>query len=260
METLHFERYEFKYFVPEDRTQAIRDFIRPYTLSDEHAAHSKGKRYQIYNLYLDSPGLDLYQASLHDALDRFKLRIRWYDDEANGPFYCEIKRKLQRVIIKDRTRVSQDEFRTLLRGDLGCDGHLEGRKTFEVFLSRALKTGVIPTVFVRYSREPYESRFGEYARLTLDREMSFQPASPEGLLPDPRAWTYVDAADDMGDLRCATLLELKFTRDFPRWMSDLVAEFDLERIGYSKYGHAIGHRVGALSSGLELLQRSINTR
>ena len=33
MDTLHFERYEYKYFVPEDRTDEIRRFIHPYVQS-----------------------------------------------------------------------------------------------------------------------------------------------------------------------------------------------------------------------------------
>ena len=38
MDTLHLERYEYKYFVPEDRADAIRSFVRPYGTLDRSAA------------------------------------------------------------------------------------------------------------------------------------------------------------------------------------------------------------------------------
>jgi hypothetical protein len=90
-------------------------------------------------------------------------------------------------------------------------------------------------MFVRYTREAYESVFGEYARLTFDRAMCWQRARGWNLKADPRSWSWVDGPENTRGIRCAALIELKFTRDFPRWMSDLVAEFDLERVGYSKY-------------------------
>src|SRR5437773_5715842 len=223
MDTLHFERYEYKYFVPEDRTEAIRRFLRSYTELDEHALPAPDRRYSIYNLYLDTPNLDFYHACVNSEIDRFKLRIRWYDAEAKGPFFYEVKRKVRQVIVKDRARLSSEEFRAILRGEPQSlpDGAV--RDNLTKFLDRVTVTGAVPAVYSRYTREPYESLFGDYARVTLDRAICFQSAAGGESAADPRAWTYVDTAAMTDGLRCAMLLELKFTRDFPRWMSDLVA-------------------------------------
>jgi len=256
MDTLHFERYEFKYAVPEDRSDAIRRFIRPYVVSDEHAAQKPGLRYTIYNLYLDTRNLDLYNDCVIDAVDRYKLRIRWYDAQASGPFFFEVKRKVRQVIVKDRARVSRDDFRALLRGEPISIPDGPSFDNLTAFRSRVSLRGAEPVLMTRYTREPYESVFGEYARLTLDRAMCFQPARGYDVREDPRAWTYSDASWATVGVRCAAILELKFTRDFPRWMSDLVAEFDLQRIGYSKYVTSIFHRLTTSRGGMDFGRRS----
>ena len=256
-DTLHFERYEFKYFVPEDRTEAIRRFLRPYTELDEHARRAPDRRYILYNLYLDTPTLDFYTACLQGEVDRFKLRIRWYDEAAKGPFFLELKRKIRQVIVKDRARLSRDDFRALLRGEPISLPDGPARENLTRFLDQATLRGAVPTLCSRYTREPYESRFGDYARATLDRAMCSQPARGYELPGDPRAWSYVDGAPAMDGVRCAALLELKFTRDFPRWMSDLVGEFDLERIGYSKYVASVERRLEGARGGPDLHRHSV---
>lgn len=256
MDTLHFERYEFKYFVPEERTEDIQRFIRPYVALDEHASRALDRRYTIHNIYLDTPNLDFFNACLNSEVDRFKLRIRWYDAEARGPFFYEVKRKIRQVIVKDRARMSLEDFRAVLRGDPLSLPDGPARKNLEAFLDRSTYSGAVPTILSRYTREPYESIFGDYARITFDRAMCFQPARGYNIPEDPRAWTYVDAAWATEGIRYAAVLELKFTREFPRWMSDLVAEFDLQRIGYSKYVSSILRKLDTARGGLDFQRRS----
>lgn len=248
MDTLHFERYEYKYFVPEDQSEAIRRFIRPYVAVDAHAADAPDRRYSIYNLYLDTPCLDLFRACTEGDVDRFKLRIRWYDAAARGPFFFEVKRKVRQVIVKDRARITADDLRAVLRGMPVSLPEGPTRERLTAFLSQVALRGMCPYLFSRYTREPYESVFGDYARLTFDRAICFQAA--RGKPMDPRGWTYTDAPWATGGMRGATVLELKFTRDFPRWMSDLVAEFDLERIGYSKYVSSVLRRLEEEHGGI----------
>ena len=249
---LHVERYEYKYFVPEDRADAIRSFIRPYAALDRHAARTPERRYVIHNIYLDTPGLDFYQACVSGDADRIKLRIRWYDEKALGPFYLEVKRKIRQVVVKDRAQLSREEFQAFVRGDRVAATEGPAFQAVCLFRDQVSLRGAVPTLLSRYTREAYESLFGDYARLTLDRAMCYQPARSFTLPEEPRAWTYVDAAPATGGVRRALVLELKFTRDFPRWMSDLVAEFDLERCGFSKYVSSILHRLERADGGREV--------
>lgn len=249
MDALHLERYEYKYFVPEDRAEAIRRFIRPYTRPDPHALVSPDLRYTIHNLYLDTPSFDFYAACLNGELDRTKLRIRWYDEAAKGPFFTEHKRRIRHVIVKDRARLTRDGLLAVLQGAPLPLPEGPERDNLVRFLDRAVSTGARPSVHLRYTREPYESVFEDYARLTLDRAICFQPAGSWDFSPDPRGWTYVDGAEATGGRRCSAVVELKFTREFPRWMSDLVAEFDLERTGYSKYVSSLDRRLETRAGG-----------
>ncbi len=243
MDTLHFERYEYKYLVPEAWTEAIRRFIHPYVELDKHAARAPDRRYTIHSVYLDTPNLDLYTAAVRDEVDRFKLRIRSYDDDLNGPFFCEVKRKIRQVIVKDRALISRRDCDALLSGQPITLPAGASADNLAAFQERAVRTGAIPMLFSRYTREPYESVFGEYSRITFDRAMCFQMFAGAGFHEDPDAWTYIDGAGAMHGLPCAMVVELKFTRNFPRWMSDLVAEFDLERRRYSKFVSAVSHHL-----------------
>ncbi len=242
MDTLHFERYELKYFVPESLTDDIRRFVRPYVERDKNAIGKPGGRYAIHNLYLDTPRLDFYRSCQHDAIERMKLRVRWYDAEAEGPFFLEIKRKVRSVIVKDRVRVSRDELDALLAGGDRASQYYVARPELRDFVSSMSSTGAQPTIFVSYTREPYESIFGNYARITFDRAICFQDARGTSVRADPRVWCFIDASWATRGVQSATIIELKTTSAIPRWMSDLVAEFDLRRIGYSKYATSVQHR------------------
>ena len=259
-DTLHFERYEYKYFVPDDRTEELRRFIRPYTQLDEHAARAADRRYSIHSVYFDTQKLDLYHASVDDQVDRYKLRVRWYDDAVAGPYFGEVKRKVRQVIVKDRVRLAPSEAAALLQQraatGMGSRARLDRRAHAGVvgFEDRVVQIGAVPTVCVRYTREAYESVFGEYARITFDRAMCWQRIDGTGWSLQPRAWSYVDSAPAMQGIRDAMLIELKFTRRFPRWMADLVAEFDLERRGFSKFVWSMSRQL-ATTQDDTLLQR-----
>jgi hypothetical protein len=79
-------RFEFKYFVTERCARALRDFARSYLVPDEHA-NPIDYSYPIHSLYLDGPGLPLFLATAHGHKNRYKLRIRYYDDNADSSVF-----------------------------------------------------------------------------------------------------------------------------------------------------------------------------
>jgi hypothetical protein len=85
METLRFERMEYKYMVPESLADEIRQFIAPYVAADENTAVSPESQYPVTNLYFDTPNLAFYWAHRHQAVDRFKLRLRTYGTGGRAP-------------------------------------------------------------------------------------------------------------------------------------------------------------------------------
>ena len=87
-------RYELKYIIDERRAGDVRDYIRSYLVPDEHADPAAGNSYPVHSLYLDSPALMLFRSTVDCLKNRFKLRIRFYDDDPAHPVFLEIKRRL----------------------------------------------------------------------------------------------------------------------------------------------------------------------
>jgi hypothetical protein len=69
-----------KYIVDETVALAIRDYIRSYLQLDEYGATLPNLSYPIHSLYLDSADLKLYQATINGDKNRFKLRLRYYEN------------------------------------------------------------------------------------------------------------------------------------------------------------------------------------
>ncbi len=244
LHNLNFERFEYKYFVPEAWCDRIRRFIAPYTEPDREAGTAD--TYTITNLYFDTPHLAFYQAHRNGALDRFKLRVRSYGERGDGDVFFEVKRKTKQVVRKNRARVPRDVWEPVLRGDYRLPLEGAAGRNLEDFLGRALRFDILPTLLIRYEREAYGSAFGDYARLTLDRAIRWQEPRGLDLEGDETAWSCVDSPFATNGVREGVLLELKFTSVVPAWMCALVRTFELERCQFSKYLTAIEHRHGTL--------------
>src|SRR4051812_45650657 len=100
----HFDtsRYELKYLIDDRHARGVRDFIRPYVQRDRYALPHMAYSYPIYSIYLDAPGMMLYRATTDGHKNRYKLRVRYYDQDPKTPVFFEIKRRVGDVIIKER--------------------------------------------------------------------------------------------------------------------------------------------------------------
>ena len=104
-------RYECKYFVSEERADQIRREIQPFLTLDPFSAQAEDHRYPVYSLYFDSPGLRLYQDTVEGARNRFKLRLRYYDAEATGPVFAEVKKRNDQIVRKALAIGANDAIR-----------------------------------------------------------------------------------------------------------------------------------------------------
>ena len=229
-------RFEFKYLIDEVCARGVRDFVASYLQADEHALGHPNHEYAVDSLYLDSPDLALCRATRHGERNRFKLRIRFYDDCADHPAYFEIKRRLDHVICKQRAAVKRARIGALLAGhpptyrDLyeptgGQFGSLER------FSSLAQRIHARPQVFVSYVREAYVTAADNAVRVTFDRRL--RASACDGDLSVP------GGAGGARLLEDAVILEVKFTDRFPRWLADMVRAFDLERRSMAKYVYCV---------------------
>ena len=95
------QRSELKYHVPEEKARRIRDYVQAYLEIDEYGAGQPDLSYPTLSLYLDSDALDTYWHTINGDRNRFKLRLRYYDDHPNTPVFFEIKRRVNHVILKN---------------------------------------------------------------------------------------------------------------------------------------------------------------
>lgn len=225
-------RYELKYRISESKAVVIAQFIKPYLHLDRYCKLQPKGSYPVVSLYLDSGNLQLCRQSLEGQKNRFKLRIRSYSDEQNYPHFFEIKRRIDNVIIKTRTRVTKDNVAPLISGlsgplqDISSDG--ETLKQFQLYVN---SISARPVVRVRYLRQAYEDDSDSRVRVTFDRNLCYNVTSAAEVGLDGQGWRRFSFN--------SVILEVKFTARYPAWLGRMVGYFDLRRQSVSKYVYSI---------------------
>src|SRR5262245_25542842 len=115
---LQLQRFELKYIVRAQTALAVRNFVGPYLELDEFGATHPDFSYPVHSLYLDSDGLDLYWHTINGNKNRYKLRLRFYEDQHAAPVYFEIKRRMNDAILKQRGAVRREAVTALMAGHL----------------------------------------------------------------------------------------------------------------------------------------------
>jgi len=227
-------RYEMKYLVTESQAAGIEKYIRPFLEPDRYSKLRRGGQYPIVSLYLDSPDLRLCKETMTGVKNRFKLRIRSYTDEPEYPRFFEIKRRINRVIMKSRARVMDRDVATLLKGKLlSSQGYTTDEAALNQFQLYAASIHAGPMVLVRYKRQAWESTSQNRVRVTFDRELCYKVTHEPVVRLGGSGWQHNDVT--VHD----TILEIKFTGTHPLWLSRLVEDFGLEVNSISKYATSI---------------------
>jgi len=227
------QRFELKYIIKEDVALAVRDFVSGYLEIDEYGATLPNFSYPVHSLYLDSDGLHLYQTTINGDKNRFKLRLRYYDNRSEAPIFFEIKRRMNNIITKQRGGVRRDAVNWVLAGHLPEPAHLMSRDPRQLFALQSFcrlmhDIHARPKAHIAYLREAWISARDNSVRVTLDREVKCEPER----LP------HLSACMDnpVAVFGKEVILELKFTDRFPNWFRELVRVFGLMQCGAAKYG------------------------
>src|SRR5512135_896118 len=112
------QRFELKYLIDERITSRLRDFVSCYLDLDDYGVGRTNYSYPVHSLYLDSDDLETYQTSLNGVRNRFKLRLRYYDDRPDTPVFFEVKARQDNCILKQRCGVRRDAVALLVGGQL----------------------------------------------------------------------------------------------------------------------------------------------
>ena len=228
---LQSSRFEFKYLVNEATADSVADYLRGRMTLDEHDDPENPQGYTVCSLYLDSPSLTLYGQTQQGAKNRFKLRIRFYDDDPNTPAFLEIKRRETDVIRKKRATVTRKAAVRILQGVWPTPSMLYKANgdmdSLEQFCNLARSINADGCAYVLYRREAYVSPDSDQLRVTFDRDLRGGLYRPNSDLEIPKHGTRPKVG--------GVVLELKFTDRFPGWMHELVQVFNLQRTSVPKY-------------------------
>lgn len=224
------QRFEHKYIVEEHIALAIRDFVGSYLTLDEYGATQPNNSYPVHSLYLDSPDLILYKNTINGDKNRFKLRIRFYENE--GPVFFEIKRRINNIIIKKRAAVHREAARWILAGHVPESGFLlnansEQINAIQTFSNHLNRLRAEPQVHVSYLREAWMAGGSSTVRVTMDRRVRSEPQK--------HLWLSKEMSRPIRVFQDKVVLELKFTDRFPNWFKDLVQVFGLRQGSAAKY-------------------------
>ena len=226
------QRREIKYLVSEGTALAVRSFVNCYLEPDEFAVGRADNAYPVHSLYIDSNRLHTFYATTSGDRNRFKLRIRYYDDDPSAPVFCEIKRRINEGIVKQRARVRRDAIGPLLVGESPRREHLHSWKPqywsdLLDFWSLVERLQAAPRLHNAYMREAYVNAGKASVRVTMDRGVVVEPEFGAELLARMEKPTQI-----FSDF---VILELKFTERMPAWMIEMVRGFDLKSSGAAKY-------------------------
>lgn len=230
-------RFELKYFITEEIASRMREFVRSYLDIDEFGMNQPDFSYPTLSLYLDSERLDTYWHTINGNKNRFKLRLRYYDEKPDSPVFFEIKRRMNNVILKQRAGVHKSAVKLLLSGQMPERDHLfqpnsgEQLVALQNFIELMVQIEARPMMHIAYMREAYENADNNAVRLTFDHFVESYP-NPEGHLiaksnPSHRVFDPF------------LVLELKFTDRHPIWFRHLVESYDLMQGGAAKYAEGI---------------------
>lgn len=231
-------RNEFKYLVPNDQLNSLRNAILGFVAEDPNSpGDTLHHEYIVRSIYFDNTKFDYYLEKQNGIKTRKKIRVRSYNNledypDRNPLVFLEVKRKEIDFIAKNRSTVRWNDLVPLLQsGDIDkyvVDSHKskihdEACRFFYHFKRKNLR----PVVSVVYEREAYFSKFDPQFRLSIDKNI-------RSLL-----FPQVSELFRNGGLEVSFhkdfVLELKFTGSFPAWLQDILFKYKLTRQSVSKY-------------------------
>ncbi len=220
--TKHFRRFEVKYLIPENYADKIIPSVLENMEWDEYAKEEQ--YYKCYSLYTDGPGLNSYKAVINGDLFRKKLRFRLYDK--NGEFgFLEIKRKKHGVIIKDRERLSVDDFKGFLKDPMSLKVQNWDKDFIEEAIAWHWENKLEANVWVGCKRKPFTHSLNSQFRVTFDYDLVFSEIEADGY----------SSINEQKKYEKKVIMEAKFIEKMPLWFKNIIDIYKLESSGFSKY-------------------------
>ncbi len=230
------QRFELKYLIQDEITRPLRDFISSYLEVDDFGSGRPNLSYPVHSVYLDSDDLKTHYATVNGTKNRFKLRLRYYDDKPATPVFFEVKARVDSCILKHRCGVKREAVPLIVAGQLPTQDHLFSREPRHMVALQRFNylqhlINARPKAHNNYLREAWVSSHDNSVRVTFDRHVMIEPYA--GLHAVVSMQNPVQVYPEY------TILELKFTTRYPNWFKEMVRAFNLMQFSAAKYSEGI---------------------
>jgi SPX domain protein involved in polyphosphate accumulation len=92
--------------------------LLPFAQLDRAAHHFVEGHYTVRSIYFDTPSFEMYHTKRDHLANRQKVRLRGYNHgNKDALVFCEIKRKYEGPIVKNRAKLSYDAVQRIFNGD-----------------------------------------------------------------------------------------------------------------------------------------------
>lgn len=222
-----FNRYEHKYVI--DREMLAKVIERLDERMEIDSYNVDKKPYTIANIYFDTPDDFLVRTSLESPKYKEKLRLRAYGiPDMDSKVYLEIKKKFKGIVNKRRTTLTLHEAYSFVEQGKPPEPkeymNMQVIRELEYFLRIY---NLSPKLYLAYDRIAYFEKENRDLRISFDmniRSRRYDLALEKGdygdkLLPDD-----------------SCLMEIKTSMSKPLWLTHILAELDIKRTSFSKYG------------------------
>lgn len=228
MPKITFQRNEMKFILTKAQADLLIPKLAEYMNPDKYC--TDGKYYSIFNIYYDTDDNYLVRTSLSHPYYKEKLRLRSYTTPVlpDTEVFLELKKKIGGIVNKRRASMTLQQASDFVenRKKPEMTDYINGQIATEIeyFLSR---NKVHPALFLCYKRMAYFGINDKNFRITFDWEIigrrndiSLEKGCYGAKLLD--ADRYV--------------MEIKIPNAVPKWLADTLAELQIYKTSFSKYG------------------------
>lgn len=217
-----FKRYELKYIMTKKQQRAVLEAMLPHMRLDQFG-HT-----QIRNIYFDTDNYRLVRRSLEKPSYKEKLRIRSYRQvSAQDTVFVELKKKYDDVVYKRRESLTQLEALEWILRETPFPKATQIGNEIDYFF--AYYQTLRPKVFLSYEREAFYALDGSDFRVTFDEKILARQEE----LSLSREIYGTPLIDD-----AHVLMELKTSGGIPLWLTRVLAQEQIYKTSFSKYGTA----------------------
>lgn len=224
-----FKRYEKKFLMNEKQYTELLMRIAPYTFPDKNSRD--GACYSISNIYFDTENNDIIRHSISHPYYKEKLRLRCYGVPVSmdDTVFLEFKKKIGGVVSKRRATLPLQSAYEFIKTGVKpmIDGYVNNIVVDEI-MEFLRKNQVEPKVYIYYDRKAFFGKTDKTLRITVD--MNIRSRRTDVALEKG------DSGEPLLDSGTPYLMEIKFSKAMPLWLTEILSELKLYSTGFSKYG------------------------